>query len=149
MCFIIAIITIYISFANNNKYLTVLNNNYLNRANQMNSIVNNYTKKRNGIKVLALGFMPEVYVYLDTKINYKYFIAPSVDYSQNEIPFLEQYKYVNSVDPDIIVLSNSSLSHFPSNLRQFIMIALNTYYDFIGEVVTNNSDGSYYVYGKK
>ena len=147
---VVAIFLLYIGFYINSYDLNVLNNNYTSRAKQLNYIINSYNKKdKSDIKVLALGFSPEVYVYLDSKINYKYFITPSVDYKEDKTCYLEQYKYVSNMDPDIIVQAQNSLDLFPKDIKMSMMLAVNTYYDFIGQVNMNDADGSYYIYGRK
>ena len=149
---VVAILTFTLSFLNNNHYLKVLNYNYVNRANKMNEIVNNYSKNNNlkEPKVFAIGFRSEVYVYLDSKINYKYFILPSVAYSEDKTAYLMQYNYIKNVDPDIVVVTQyKGLEYFSKDMVNNITNALDLSYELIGEVTTNASEGSYYIFGKK
>ena len=144
------ILSLAISYLLNAKNVFVMNYNHMNRATKMKNIVAEYNSDIKKLRVFAFGFTPEIYNYLGANIDYKYFILPSVSYKVSKKAFLEQYRYVNEVDPDIVVLNPSfSLSTFPSDLKNMIAAKLNMSYDFIGEVEMNKYAGSYYVFGKK
>ena len=144
------ILSLLISYLLNAKNLFVMNYNHMNRATKMKNIVAEYDSDIKSLKVFAFGFTPEIYNYLGANIDYKYFILPSVAYKVSKKAFLEQYRYVNEADPDIVVLNPSfSLSTFPNDLKNMIAAKLNMSYNFIGEVEMNKYAGSYYVFGKK
>jgi len=144
------VLSLGLSYLLNARNLYVMNFNHSNRANKMKNIVAEYNENIKELKVFAFGFTPEIYNYLGANIDYKYFILPSVSYKVNKKAFLEQYRYVNEADPDIVVLNPAfSLSTFPNDLKNMIATKLNISYDFLGEVEMNKYAGSYYVFGKK
>ncbi|MBR3288737.1 MAG: glycosyltransferase family 39 protein [Lachnospiraceae bacterium] len=148
----VIIVTLLLSFLNNSRYLYAANHNYVARAKKINDIVDNYKSNiiERDLKVLGLGFIPEIYVYLDAKINYKHFIVPSVAYEKDKTAYTAQYNYLSKLDPDIVVIQESqSLYGFPNSLKRQITAVINEHYLLIGEVLTNANTGSYYVYGKK
>lgn len=144
-----AILTILISAFINVPTLNKLVYNHISRSTRMQKIVSSYKNYTDDIKVLAVGFSPEVYVYLDADIKYKYFITPSISYKEDRTGYIAQYNYIAKNDPDIIVISEyQSLHGFPNDLKNQIMYILSTSYSLLGEVTTNANDGSYFIYSK-
>ena len=85
--------------------------------------------------------MPDIYLWLDKDLDYKYFARPSITYNGFKIAYEEQTRYISDLDPDIIVIKHFAL--FPQHLEMRIKFILNYYYDLIGET------DEFYLFGKK
>ena len=105
------------------------------------SIVKQYDADYTKLKVFGLRCMPEIYIWLDADIHYKYFILPFMTYNSFSKAFDEQVEYVSRGDPDILYFRNFDL--FPKHLENQIKLALKNYYYLVGET------DEYYVFGKK
>ena len=125
----------------NNNIVCVIANKKLKDAMELQSVAKQYDSNYSRLKVLGLAYIPDIYLWLDTDINYKYFVRPFITYNSFKAAFNEQTNYINNVDPDIIVIRN--FEFVPKQLEMQIKFILNYYYDLIGETE------EYYLYGKK
>lgn len=150
LCIIIMVSSIFISFLFNNNDNKIINNDSLKCSKEIKQIVSSYNENIKSLKVLSIGFRPEIYLWLDVPLKYKYFIIPSVLYSVDKTYCTEQYNYVYNNDPDIVVISNKkSFTNYPENLKMQTLSILNDLYLNLGTISTINNDVQYYIYGKK
>ena len=150
---VVFIITLFISYIVNRKAIFITSSNHLSRAQRMQKVIEeNYQGNYHGIKdlkVLGVGFIPEVYTYLNANIDYKYFILPSVNYDIDRTVYQGQYEYIKNSDPDIIIfLDTKSLTRYPEDLKKDIGKRIDENYIYIGEVSTNANEGTYFIFAK-
>lgn len=107
----------------------------------MRSIAEKYDPNYKELKIFGLAYIPDIYLWLDTDINYKYFIRPFTTYNSFKTVYNEQTRYIINVDPDIFVIRNFGL--VPKHLEMQIKFNLKHYYDLIG------TTDEYYLFGKK
>ena len=110
-------------------------------AERLRNVVREYKPDFSNLNVFALGLHPEVYLWLDADIKYKYFIRPFITYNTYRVAIDEQVKYIISHEPDIFCIQNFDL--VTEGQRKQILYALHLYYDQIGET------DRFYVFGKK
>ena len=119
------------------------------RADRINTAIKNYIDKENP-KVLSFGFNPEVYIYTNSTVEYKYFFIPNIPYSADKTPYTAQYRYIMERDPDVIVYANSNAGNdMPTTMFDQIRITLSTSYNLVDEFKTNDFTGTFYIFIKK
>jgi len=135
------LLSLGINYSRNNNSVKKMELLCIQDAEELRDVVKKYDPNYNKLKILAFGFLPEVYLWLDADIHYKYFVRPFMSYNAYRFGIDEQVKYINKVDPDIFCIRNFDL--VPRELEMKVLFTLNYYYDMIGEC------REFYVYGKK
>lgn len=134
------VLLLSIGYGLNNKVVRTTAEKALNDAKELQTVAKSYDSNYSRLKVLGIAYIPDIYLWLDADINYKYFVRPFITYNSFKVAFNEQTNYINNINPDIIVVRN--FEFVPKQLEMQIKFILNYYYDLIGE--TNE----YYLYGK-
>ena len=133
-----------------NRSIDVRYINCYNRSNRINKVIEENFNNRDDVKILSYGFVPEVYVYTGTIINYKYFIIPNVSYKADPTAYDAQYNYILSNDPDVVVYANSAAgNNMPKGKFDRIRYTLSTSYVLADEFRTNDFTGTFYIFVKK
>lgn len=130
-----------------------LSNRYINntsRASRINAVIENKFSDKKDLNVLSFGFMPEVYVFTHTIPKYKYFMIPNVSYKIDKTPYMAQYNYIMSMEPDIVVFKSMGFyDSYPQNLTNQINYILSDVYTLEDTIRTNEFDGDIYIFAKK
>ena len=134
------ILLLAIIFGLNDKKICKVAEKSLKDAKELQDVAKQYDSNYSKLKILGFAYIPDIYLWLDADINYKYFVRPFITYNSFKVAFNEQTNYINNINPDIIVVRN--FEFVPKQLEMQIKFILNYYYDLIGE--TNE----YYLYGK-
>lgn len=125
----------------NNKLICTKADKILNDARELQNVAAKYDSNYSELKILGVAYIPDIYLWLDKDIDYKYFARPSITYNSFNIAYDEQTRYISDLDPDIIIVRHFAL--FPQHLEMRIKFILNYYYDLIGET------DEFYLFGKK
>lgn len=129
-----------------------LSNRYKNntfRASRINAVIENRFSNKKDLNVLSFGFMPEVYVFTHTIPKYKYFMIPNVSYRVDKTPYMAQYEYIMSMEPDIIVFKSQGFyDSYPQNVFSQINYILSEAYRLEDTIRTNEFEGDIYIFAK-
>ena len=130
-----------------------LSNRYKNntfRASRINAVIESKFTNKKDLNVLSFGFMPEVYVFTHTIPKYKYFMIPNVSYKVDKTPYMAQYDYIMSMEPDIIVFKSQGFyDSYPQNVFSQINSILSEAYTLEDTIRTNEFEGDIYIFAKK
>ena len=128
-----------------NRYI-----NHYRRAVKINDCAIRYFGDNKDIKVLAYGFLPEVYVYMSKIPNFKYFMTPRLSYDIDSTVYKEQYKYILNKEPDFVVYREENLNTgIPIDMIYQVHSILETSYELLDTIRTNQYEGTFYIYAKK
>ena len=135
------ILLLCITFGLNDKEICKVAEKSLRDAKELQDVAKQYDSNYSKLKILGFAYIPDIYLWLDENIDYKYFARPFITYNTFKTAFNEQNYYISSMDPDIIVVRN--FEFVPKQLEMQVKFILNYYYDLVGETE------EYYLYGKK
>lgn len=139
------IFSIAINSGINNRYI-----NHFRRAEKIKVAAKNFFGDKKDLKVLGFGFLPEVYVYMNMIPDYKFFMIPNVSYGIDSTAFEQQYNYLLSRDPDLVVYREYNLNYgVPANMNNQIHYILSTSYELLDTIKTNEYEGIFYIFAKK
>lgn len=101
-------------------------------------------------KILALGYIPEVYVALDVVPKFPYYIVMCNSYVGAKKFVDKHYEYVKNAEPDIIITNTKdSFYSFTKEIKDNTMKALDENYIKHEVLDTHTTSGIYEVYIKK
>ena len=133
-----------------NKGITNRYINHYRRAVKTNDCAIRYFGDNKDIKVLAYGFLPEVYVYMNKIPDFKYFTTPRLSYNIDSTAYKEQYKYILNKEPDFVVYREENLNTgIPIDMIYQVHSILETSYELLDTIRTNQYEGTFYIYAKK
>lgn len=138
-------ISLFINRGITNRYI-----NHSRRAAKINDCAKEYFGDDKNIKVLSYGFLPEVYVYMNVVPKYKYFMTPRLSYNIDGTAYNEQCKYLLDKDPDLVIYRDENLNTgIPIDMIYQIHNTLETSYELLDVIRTNEYEGTFYIYAKK
>lgn len=85
-------------------------------------------------RVLAYGFSPEYYMYLNKKISFKYFIIPNITFKYYSEPYLRQIEYIRESLPDILVFAFGNYTNIPTQNFNEFREAVDSNYKYLGDL---------------
>lgn len=133
-----AIIAILIMFAINFPLgFTVTNYKYesnLIEKEQLYERLGQEVKIDDNTRVLAYGFSPEYYMYLNKKISFKYFIIPNITFKYYSEPYLRQIEYIRESLPDILVFAFGNYTNIPTQNFNEFREAVDSNYKYLGDL---------------
>ena len=133
-----------------NRSIDVQVINQVHRAERINNVIDKNFEDKKNVKLLSIGFFPEVYTYTKLDCPYKYWFIPTLSYKADNTIFMSQYQYLLNGDNDIVIMRESEhIYEYPTSIREQILLILSSDYDLADTIRTNEFVGNIKIYVKK
>ena len=130
----------------------IVKNQYITRHNfnvEMKKVLNKYYDNLDDIKLLSVAFNPEVYMAVNMKLDFPYFITMNNTYQKVARYYNYQLRYIKNKEPDVVVIRpESTYIYFPIPMQEEIEGILATDYKRVEDVDSKSNYGMYNIYIK-
>lgn len=131
----------------------IVKNQYTTRHNfniEMKKVLNKHYDNLDDIKLLSVAFNPEVYMAVNMKLDFPYFITMNNTYQKVAKYYNYQLRYIKNREPDVVVIRpESTYIYFPVPMQEEIEGILATDYKKVEDVDSKSNYGIYNIYIKK